>query len=286
MKKTLTAVAAAGVVTVGFSLASPVDTAVAAPGGKARSEVVMWASPAAASASELPCLPTSIAVTLTNTGTEPVFGEATVQAEAPLVLTDTLFQTYLPANDPARPVTKSFGVRVPRGTAPGTYDVTVTSGKQKDVVPVTVQPVPERGPGTNLAYGEQAIASSTHGNFTLCGAVDGDRDQSHWDTLTGWNDATRDVFPDWYGVEWPTVRTIDRVELWTKTPAATNGIRDFDVQVRDGGTWRTVARVAGNTEEHVVTTFPAEQTDAVRTLIHFGAGNYSRLVELEAYGPQ
>ncbi|MEV5177417.1 alkaline phosphatase D family protein, partial [Streptomyces flaveolus] len=46
MKKTLTAVAAAGVVTVGFCLAAPVDTAVAAPGGKARSEVVMWASPA------------------------------------------------------------------------------------------------------------------------------------------------------------------------------------------------------------------------------------------------
>ncbi|GAA2327308.1 hypothetical protein GCM10010246_06390 [Streptomyces cuspidosporus] len=79
---------------------------------------------------------------------------------------------------------------------------------------------------------------------------------------------------------------VDRVELWTKTPAATSGIRDFDIQVRDGDTWRTVAQVGGNTEEHVVTRFPAERTDAVRVLIHFAGGNYSRLVELEAYGPQ
>ncbi|WP_346172941.1 hypothetical protein [Streptomyces cuspidosporus] len=56
--------------------------------------------------------------------------------------------------------------------------------------------------------------------------------------------------------------------------------------MRDGDTWRTVAQVGGNTEEHVVTRFPAERTDAVRVLIHFAGGNYSRLVELEAYGPQ
>ncbi|MEU5646601.1 galactose-binding domain-containing protein [Streptomyces milbemycinicus] len=286
MNKTLTAAAVAGALTAGMTLATSAENAVAAPSGKPRPDVVMWASPAAVSASELPCLPTSIAVTLTNTGTEPVFADATLKAEAPLVLSDTLFQTYLPPNNPAQPVTKSFGVLVPRGTKPGTYDITVTSGKHKEVVPVTVQPVPERGPGANLAYGEQAIASSTHGNFTLCGAVDGDKDQSHWDTLTGWNDATRDVFPDWYGVQWPTVHRVDRAELWTKTPAATSGIRDFDIQIRDGDTWRTVAQVVGNTEEHIVTTFPAEQTDAVRVLIHFGRSNYSRLVELEVYGPQ
>ncbi|MGO4755152.1 hypothetical protein AB4212_42225, partial [Streptomyces sp. 2MCAF27] len=87
-------------------------------------------------------------------------------------------------------------------------------------------------------------------------------------------------------VEWPAVQTVDRAELWTKTPAATSGIRDFDIQVRDGDTWRTVAQVVGNAQEHVVTTFPAEQTDAVRVLIHFGGSNYSRLVEFEVYGPQ
>ncbi|MET8565362.1 hypothetical protein ABZV75_34185 [Streptomyces flaveolus] len=64
--------------TVGFSRAAPAGTVVAAPGGKARSEVVLWASPAAVYAGEPPCLPASIAMIPTTTGTETVFGVAGV----------------------------------------------------------------------------------------------------------------------------------------------------------------------------------------------------------------
>jgi hypothetical protein len=156
-------------------------------------------------------------------------------------------------------------------------------------VPVTVEPLPPKGAGDNLALGEQATASSTHGNFTLCGAVDGDKDSEHWDTLTGWNDGTRAVFPDTYDVALSTPAIVNRVELYTldsaKYPARVNGLRDWDVQVKTGTTWHTVAQVRGNTVGHVTSTFTPVQTDAVRILCLDGNDHtYSRIVELEIYG--
>jgi hypothetical protein len=156
-------------------------------------------------------------------------------------------------------------------------------------VPVEVKPMPAKGPGSNVALGEQAAASSTHGNFALCGAVDGDSDSNHWDTLTGWNDGTRGVFPDTYDVALFEPTKINRVELYTldtaQWPAATNGLRDWDVQVRSGaGDWRTVAQVRDSVAGHVTATFDPIQADAVRILCLAGNGNtYSRIVELEVY---
>lgn len=251
---------------------------------RGRTQVELAVDPGSLSANGLPCLPTSFEVSLTNTGAEPVFADATITADEPIVLSRDVFSTYLPATDPDQPVAVDVGVTVPRDTEPGSYNVQVESGRQSIALPIEVTPIPDRQPGDDLAYGEQAIASSTHGNFELCGGVDGDRSQENWDISTGWNDGTSGVFPDWYGVEWPTARTVDRVEVWTKTPAETRGLRDFDVQVRDGDTWRTVAQVTGNAQEHVVSTFPAEQTAAVRLLIHATHDAYSRILELEVYG--
>lgn len=250
-----------------------------------RTQVQLTVEPASLSASGLPCLPTDFAVTLTNTGPEPVFADATITSDEPITLSRDVFSSYLPATEPDQPVSVEVGVTVPRDAEPGTYDVLVESGRQRLILPIEVTAIPQRQPGDNLAHGEQAIASSTHGNFALCGGVDGDRAQENWDISTGWNDGTRAAFPDWYGVEWPTVQTVERVEIWTKTPPATHGIRDFDVQVRDGDAWRTVDQVVGNAAEHIVSTFPAEQTDAIRLLIHSARNNYSRLLELEVYGP-
>jgi len=154
---------------------------------------------------------------------------------------------------------------------------------------VTVDPLPPKGPGDNLALGEQATASSTHGNFTLCGAVDGDKDSEHWDTLTGWNDGTRAAFPDTYDVALSAPATVNRVELYTldsaKYPARLNGLRDWDVQARVAGAWQTVAQVRGNTAGHVTSTFTPVEADAVRILCLDGNDHtYSRIVELEVYG--
>jgi hypothetical protein len=257
-----------------------------------QSGVVLSASPASLTASELPCLPTAVDVTMTNTGKDPVFADATLSAEAPIELTDTVFSTYLPAADPDQPVSRSVGVRVPKGTAPGEYDVKLTQGKQHLVVPVTVQPVPKPGPGVNLAYGQQATASSFHGaNFSPCGAVDGDTDYRDWSTKTGWNDADKGVFPDWLAVTWPQPVELGRIETLTystpTSPASAQGIKDFDVQVKSGDDWVTVGSYRGNTLDRVVTTFDPVTTDSIRVMVYASnSGDYSRILELEAYGPQ
>ncbi|HWD83413.1 MAG TPA: hypothetical protein VG497_31150, partial [Kribbella sp.] len=109
------------------------------------------------------------------------------------------------------------------------------------------------------------------------------------DTLTGWNDGTRAVFPDTYDVALSAPATVNRVELYTldsaKYPARVNGLRDWDVQVKTGDTWQTVAQVRGNTVGHVTSTFTPVQTTAVRILCLDGNDHtYSRIVELEIYG--
>lgn len=237
----------------------------------------------------LPCFPGNLNLIMTNTGTESRYADLTLTPSGPLQLSRELFSSWLPAVDPDQPVSAPVEVRVPRDTAPGSYRIDLQVDRTKLAVPVQVNPLPDKGPGSNVALGEQAAASSTHGNFALCGAVDGNTDSEQWDTLTGWNDGTRAVFPDTYDVALAEPATIDRVELYTldsaRWPATTNGLRDWDVQVRSGsGDWQTVAEVRGNTAGHVTTTFTPVQADAVRILCLAGNGNtYSRIVELEVY---
>jgi hypothetical protein len=238
----------------------------------------------------LPCFPGNLALTMTNTQQVGRYADLTLHPSGPLKLSRELFSSYLPAVDPDQPVTAPVEVRVPRDTLPGSYQIDLEVDRTRLTVPVEVKPLPPKGPGSNLALGEQATASSTHGNFSLCGAVDGDADSEHWDTSTGWNDGTRGAFPDNYDVTLAEPSTIDRVELYTldsiKYPAATNGLRDWDVQVQTGGgAWQTVAQVRGNTVGHVTSTFAPTKADAVRILALDGNGHsYSRIVELEVYG--
>ncbi|MFC8228556.1 discoidin domain-containing protein [Streptomyces sp. NPDC057287] len=260
------------------------------PAAAAPGVVLLSASPATLTGSELPCLPTKFDVTMTNTGAKGLFADATLTSEAPVALSDQVFSTYLPAADPHRPVTRSVAVRVPPGTAAGTYDLTAARGKQRVVVPLTVQDVPEPGPGVNLAYGREVTASSTHGNFTVCAAVDGDSDYRHWGSGYGWNDGDKGVFPDWLAVRWPEPVELGRIETVTygtpERPAALQGIKDFDVQVESGGEWLTVGSYRGNTLDRIVTTFDPVATEAVRVFVRASNGaDYARILEVEAYAP-
>ena len=255
----------------------------------ATSDVAVSVAPEQLSVVGLPCFPGTLNLTMTNTGSQDRYADLTLEPTGPLQLSRTLFSSWLPAVDPDQPVSAPVEVRVPRDTTPGSYKIDVEVDRSKVTVPVTVEPLPSKGPGDNLALGEQATASSTHGNFTLCGAVDGDKDPEHWDTLTGWNDGTRAVFPDTYDVALSTPATVNRVELYTldsvKYPARLNGLRDWDVQAKVGGTWQTVAQVRGNTLGHVTSTFDPVQAEAVRILCLDGNDHtYSRIVELEVYG--
>lgn len=246
-------------------------------------------SPEQLSVVGLPCFPANLTLTMTNTGSTDRYDDLTLTPTGPLRLSRTLFSSWLPAADPDQPVSAPVEVRVPRDAKPGQYRIGVEAGRTRVNVPVTVQPLPPKGAGDNLALGEQATASSTHGNFTLCGALDGDKDSEHWDTLTGWNDGTRAVFPDTYDVTLPTPAAVNRVELYTldsaKYPARVNGLRDWDVQVQVDGAWQTVSQVRGNTVGHVTSTFAPVRADAVRILCLDGNDHtYSRIVELEVYG--
>jgi hypothetical protein len=253
------------------------------------SDVQISTDPQQLSVVGLPCFPGVLNLTMTNTGTQDRYADMTLDPTGPLQLSRELFSSWLPAVDPDQSVSAPVEVRAPRDATPGTYQIGVEVDRSRLTVPVTVNPLPPKGPGDNLALGEQATASSTHGNFFLCGAVDGDKDSNHWDTLTGWNDGTRAVFPDTYDVALSQPAAVNRVELYTldsaKYPAAVNGLRDWDVQVRVGGSWQTVAQVRGNTAGHVTSTFEPVQADAVRIFCLDGNDHtYSRIVELEVYG--
>ncbi|MEU8222204.1 discoidin domain-containing protein [Kribbella sp. NPDC048915] len=255
----------------------------------ATSAVAVSVTPQTLNVVGLPCRPSTLNLTMTNTGAQDRYADLTLAPTGPLQLSRTLFSSWLPAVDPDQPVSAPVEIRVPRDTAPGAYSIDVRLDRSRLTVPVTVDPLPPKGPGDNLALGEQATASSTHGNFTLCGAVDGDSDTEHWDTLTGWNDGTRAVFPDTYDVALSAPATVSRVELYTldtaKWPARTNGLRDWDIQARVAGAWQTVAEVRGNTLGHVTTTFTPVTTDAIRIRCLDGNDHaYSRIVELEVYG--
>ena len=275
---------------VGFGAAVAASLIGATSVPKATTDVQVGTDPQQLSVVGLPCLPGTLNLTMTNTSGEDRYADLTLTPTGPLQLSRELFSSWLPAVDPDQPVSAPVEVRVPRDAQPGSYKITLEVDRSRLTVPVQVNPLPPKGPGDNLVLGEQAAASSTHGNFALCGAVDGDHDSEHWDTLTGWNDGTRAVFPDTYDVALSQPATINRVELYTldsvKYPAATNGLRDWDVQIRTGtADWQTVAQVRGNTLGHVTSTFDPVQADAVRILCLAGNGNtYSRIVELEVYG--
>ncbi|RIQ35764.1 discoidin domain-containing protein [Jiangella rhizosphaerae] len=236
----------------------------------------------------LPCLPSSFQLGMTNAGTADLYADVELAAGGPVVLDRRLVSSWLPAWDPDHTVTARIGVTVPLDAEPGSYEVRATTDGAEVTVPVEVLPQPPKGDGANLALGEQAVASSTHANFDVCGAVDGNTDSEQWDTLTGWNDGTSGVFPDTYDVTLAAPASISRVETWTldstRYPAARYGLRDFDVQVRAGGAWQTVDEVRGNTAGRVTSTFAPVTADAVR-IVGLASNNrdYSRLIEVEVF---
>lgn len=255
-----------------------------------QSPVQIAATPDVVHVTGLPCSSSGeFTVSMTNTGAQPVFAEMTLSATSPVSLSRSAFVSYLPATDPDQLVSAVVQARVPRDADAGSHEVVLEVEGRSLSMPVEVDPIPVRGPGDNLALGEQAFASSTHGNVRLCGGVDGNADSAQWGA-SGTHDASSGVFPDTYGVELHEPRTVGRVELYTldseQYPAAEMGIRDFDLQVRVAGAWQTVSEFTGNTEGHVTVTFPAVEADQVQVITHDSNDHkYSRIVELEVYGP-
>ncbi|HEY6740437.1 MAG TPA: hypothetical protein VI076_16450 [Actinopolymorphaceae bacterium] len=234
-----------------------------------------------------PCGTRWIDLTITNTTSQPRYVDVYITPESPVHTSHDQISTYLP---PDRSVEARVQISADTDAPVGTYDVSFRVGPRgpgQATVPVTVTPRPT-GPGANLALGGPAEASSTHGNFSACGAFDGNTNHDDWSTATGWNDGTSGVFPDWLAVRFPKPQQVSRVVAHTldssRYPAARYGLKDWDVQVLTEGEWQTVAQVRGNTTGVVTSTFEPVTTSAVRiSALASNDATYSRLVELEVY---
>jgi hypothetical protein len=130
-------------------------------------------------------------------------------------------------------------------------------------------------------------------------AIDGNRTGKNWGAGGGWNDGTRATYPDWLEVNFGGSRVIDEVRVYTlqdgysggaeptaATTANENGLIDFDIQTWDGSSWVTVpgGAIRGNSLARRTVSFPAVTTTKLRVLVLNSRLNYSRVVEVEAFG--
>jgi hypothetical protein len=200
-------------------------------------------------------------------------------------------------------------VQLPAGyTASAAASITVpANGDAELVVTVTRAPSQEAGGELRLLLGEQSAAvalhptdnwmriarmsaSSTYTPSSPDNLNDGRTDSELWGGggANGWNDGTARQFPDTVTATFPHAVRLGRVKVYTLDSRAYSaahwGVRDYDVEILVGGSWRTVAEVRGNTVGVVESTFAAADADALRIVIHdTNDHTYSRLLEIEAY---
>jgi hypothetical protein len=157
---------------------------------------------------------------------------------------------------------------------------------------------------TNVArstYGATTTASSSSlPNFPASGVNDGEHDGNNWGSGGGWNDATRDVFPDNVEVDFNVVQSIDTIDVYTLKDQPNNGSTvgdfttfnsygntNFNVQYWTGTVWSDVpgGAVTGNNRVKRRFSFATPiSTDKIRVVVNDSADHhYSRVVEIEAY---
>ena len=154
------------------------------------------------------------------------------------------------------------------------------------------------------ANGGTAIGSTTYssGGYPAASAINGDRTGNSWGSGTGgWNDATRNTYPDMLEVDFPSAKMIDEINVFTlqnnwktageptlTTSATGEGILDFDLQTWDGTAWVAISgcscSVTGNDKAWRQFLFPPITTTKIRVVVNNARNNWSRIVELEAIG--
>ena len=157
------------------------------------------------------------------------------------------------------------------------------------------------GGSINIALasnGGTASASSTYNSHYPVRAINNnERAGTQWGNGGGWADGTTDSFPDWVQIRFGTVRTVNRVTLYTvqdnysnpiePTDASTftlYGVTAFNVQGKQGKNWVTLATVTGNNLVKRTVDFAPFATDRIRVNVNSALGSYSRITELEVWG--
>lgn len=155
---------------------------------------------------------------------------------------------------------------------------------------------------TNVALaanGAVASASSAHTccGFSVGGAINGNI-RGPWSDGEGWNDATENVLPDWFQVDFAGSKTIDQIDVFSlhdnyteqNTPTDTqtfslHGLVNFQVQYWNGSAWTLVpgGNVTGNNKVWRKFIFTPITTNKIRLWITGVPDSWSRLVELQAW---
>ena len=155
------------------------------------------------------------------------------------------------------------------------------------------------------ANGGVASASSSFYSapwlFTPAGANNGVRSGAGWGQGEGWNDdPPGNTFPDWLQVDFNGSKTIDEVDVFTgqdnwSSPSeptegmtfSAYGLTGFEAQYWNGSSWITVpgGTVSGNNKVWKKISFASITTTKIRVLTNASIDGYSRITELEAWGP-
>jgi len=183
---------------------------------------------------------------------------------------------------------RSIAVRFPDGT--------VLAGSPKSLVCGSVSSVNY----ALAANGGVASASSVHSaGYPVAAVNNGDRTGAGWGSGGGWNDATRNVYPDWVQIDFNGPKAISEIGVFTlqdnygspvqPTEAmifSLYGITSFEVQYWNGAAWVTVpdGSITGNNKVWRRIQFTPITTSAVRVLVNASLAGYSRIVEIEAWG--
>jgi hypothetical protein len=124
----------------------------------------------------------------------------------------------------------------------------------------------------------------------------------NWGSNGGWNSAAPGyLFPDWLQVDLGTLKTIAEIDVFTvqdnyttpvePTEATTFtqfGLTSYEVQYWNGSAWVTVSggNVTGNNKIWRKFVFTPVNTSKLQILTHASLDGYSRIMEVEAYGPE
>ncbi len=104
-------------------------------------------------------------------------------------------------------------------------------------------------------------------------------DYAHGTGILYWHDATRDSGPDWLELEFINPVTVGKVVVW---PVG-NALKDYEIQIRDNGQWRTVGSVPDAQGSSQTVTFTAMRTDAVRLLVTATRGGFAKVFEVQVF---
>jgi RHS repeat-associated protein len=162
---------------------------------------------------------------------------------------------------------------------------------------------PSPAPRYNLALasmGAVATASNSYNaGYGPGGANNGDRKSLNWTNGGGWNDSGP-PFPDWLQIDFGSVKTINEVDVftlqdnWANSAEPTEsmtftqwGLTGYQVEYWDESNWVAIsgASVTGNNKIWRKFEFSPISTNKIRVVTSASVDGYSRLTEVEAYGP-